>query len=104
MQRKIKEARDQERQLKFEQDQKNKEIEAKRLREEKERIKAAAIEVVAQELVQGVVNRQVQDLVREGLDKQSRNKHKLDVLTEELYNAFLHERLYLCLLYTSRCV
>lgn len=95
VQRKIKEARDQERQLKFEQDQKNKEIEAKRLREEKERIKAAAIEVVAQELVQGVVNRQVQDLVREGLDKQSRNKHKLDVLTEELYNAFLHERLYL---------
>ncbi|CUS24087.1 LAQU0S13e02982g1_1 [Lachancea quebecensis] len=100
-QRRLKEEREREKQYEIQQEQKRQQEEANRLANDDKKAQERASELVANSLIQDVVRKHLLTYTEECLAQSKANRRRIEVLADELYRAFLHEKLYFISLETK---
>ena len=76
------------------QEELRKEQEVQRLKVEKETAKNNAAATIADLIIKSVIQKQCENIVKQCINKRNNKSALLDELTDELYDAFIHEKLY----------
>ncbi|KAM3160918.1 Nuclear mRNA export factor [Lachancea thermotolerans] len=100
-QRRLKEEREREKQYEIQQEQNRQQEEARRLARDQKELQDKASKLVASSLIQDVVGKLLQKFAKECLAQSKANQKRNELLAEELYQAFLHEKLYFISLETK---
>lgn len=87
--------------LKKQQDEENRKFEVERLKERKKKIEDEASKQILGTLLKDVVHRLAVDTVKSAMNEANEKKVLVEDISEELYQAFIHEKLYLIYLETK---
>ncbi|KAG0664192.1 hypothetical protein C6P45_000677 [Maudiozyma exigua] len=80
------------------QDESRKQQEIQKLKAEKEVAKNKAATIIADSIIKSVVNKQCESVVKQCINERNNKSLLLKELTDELYDAFIHEKLYIIFL------